>query len=81
MDLTRARFEQLVESALERCREPCELALKDAELMLQAAGDARAPLPFGGIVRDKLLTAAARGMEDLDWAVISEISRTQAGLA
>ena len=56
-------------------------ALKDAELMLQAAGDARAPLPFGGIVRDKLLTAAARGMEDLDWAVISEISRTQAGLA
>jgi 3-hydroxyisobutyrate dehydrogenase-like beta-hydroxyacid dehydrogenase len=56
-------------------------ALKDAELMLQAAGDVRAPLPFGSIVRDKLLTAAAGGMEDLEWAVISEISRTQAGLA
>jgi len=55
-------------------------ALKDAELMMQAAGDARAPLPFGGIVRDKLLTAAARGMQDLDWAAISEISRMQAGL-
>jgi 3-hydroxyisobutyrate dehydrogenase-like beta-hydroxyacid dehydrogenase len=56
-------------------------ALKDAELMLQAAGDVRVPLPFGSIVRDKLLTAAAQGMEELDWAVVSEISRTQAGLA
>jgi len=56
-------------------------AMKDMELMMQAAGDIRAPLPFGNIVRDKLLTAAARGMEDLDWAAISEISRIQAGLA
>ena len=55
-------------------------AMKDVELMMQAAGDIRAPLPFGSIVRDKLLTAAARGMEDLDWAVVSEISRMQAGL-
>ena len=36
-------------------------AMKDLELMMQAAGDIRAPLPFGSIVRDKLLTAAARG--------------------
>jgi 3-hydroxyisobutyrate dehydrogenase-like beta-hydroxyacid dehydrogenase len=56
-------------------------AIKDMELMMQAAGDVRAPLPFGSIVRDKLLTAAARGMEDLDWAAVSEISRIQAGLA
>jgi 3-hydroxyisobutyrate dehydrogenase-like beta-hydroxyacid dehydrogenase len=56
-------------------------ALKDVELMLQAASDTRAPLPFGSILRDKLLTAAARGMEDLDWAAVSEISRIQAGLA
>jgi 3-hydroxyisobutyrate dehydrogenase-like beta-hydroxyacid dehydrogenase len=56
-------------------------AMKDVELMMQAAGDIRVPLPFGSIVRDKLLSAAAGGMEDLDWAVISEISRTQAGLA
>ena len=55
-------------------------AMKDLELMMQAAGAVRAPLPFGSIVRDKLLTAAARGMEDLDWAVVSEISRMQAGL-
>jgi 3-hydroxyisobutyrate dehydrogenase-like beta-hydroxyacid dehydrogenase len=54
--------------------------LKDVELMLQASADVHAPLPFGSIVRDKLLTAAARGMEDLDWAAVSEISRIQAGL-
>jgi 3-hydroxyisobutyrate dehydrogenase-like beta-hydroxyacid dehydrogenase len=54
--------------------------LKDVELILQASGETRAPLPFGSIVRDKLLTAAARGMEDLDWAAVSEISRAQAGL-
>jgi len=56
-------------------------AMKDMELMMQASADIRAPLPFGSIVRDKLLSAAARGMEDLDWAAISEISRIQAGLA
>jgi 3-hydroxyisobutyrate dehydrogenase-like beta-hydroxyacid dehydrogenase len=55
--------------------------LKDVELMLQAAGDTRAPLPYASIARDKMLTAVARGMEDLDWAAVSEISRIQAGLA
>ena len=55
-------------------------AMKDMELMMQAAGDVRAPLPFGNVVRDKLLSAAARGMEDLDWAAVSEISRMHAGL-
>lgn len=30
MEITRAKFEQLIESTLERCRKPCELALKDA---------------------------------------------------
>jgi molecular chaperone DnaK len=31
-NLTRAKFEQLIESHLERCRIPCEQALKDAKL-------------------------------------------------
>ena len=30
MEITRAKFERLIESTLERCRKPCELALKDA---------------------------------------------------
>jgi len=32
MEITRATFERLVEKFLERCRKPCELALKDADL-------------------------------------------------
>ena len=32
VELSRARFEQLIDSMLERCRKPCELALKDAGL-------------------------------------------------
>jgi molecular chaperone DnaK len=32
MEVTRAKFEQLVDSTIERCRKPCELALKDAGL-------------------------------------------------
>ncbi|MCZ6794208.1 MAG: molecular chaperone DnaK [Planctomycetota bacterium] len=32
MEITRATFERLVDGALERCRQPCELALTDASL-------------------------------------------------
>ncbi len=32
MSLTRAKFEQLVEHLVERCKEPCEIALKDAKV-------------------------------------------------
>jgi molecular chaperone DnaK len=32
MEITRSTFERLIESTLERCRKPCELALKDAGL-------------------------------------------------
>ncbi len=39
MEITRARFEQLVESTIERCREPCELALKDAGLSADQIDD------------------------------------------
>ena len=31
-NLTRAKFEQLVDPLIERCRKPCEMALKDAKL-------------------------------------------------
>lgn len=32
MTITRAKFEQLVEHLVERCKEPCEIALEDAKL-------------------------------------------------
>jgi 3-hydroxyisobutyrate dehydrogenase-like beta-hydroxyacid dehydrogenase len=54
--------------------------LKDVDLFLKASGDLRVALPYANIVRDKLLTAVAHGMEEHDWSGIYEITRQQAGL-
>lgn len=53
---------------------------KDMRLILQAAGDAGVPLPFGSVVRDKIIAAQARGWGNSDWSVLTEISRLNAGL-
>jgi len=50
VELTRAKFEQLCEKTIDRCREPCELALKDSGLkqeqideVVLVGGSTRAP--------------------------------------
>jgi len=48
MEITRAKFEQLVELTLERCRKPCELALNDAKL---APKDVNEVVLVGGSTR------------------------------
>lgn len=53
---------------------------KDVQLMLEASVDVRAPLKYGSLIRDKLITALARGMDELDWSAIYEITRSEAGL-
>ena len=50
------------------------------ELMLLASTEVQAPLPMASLVREKFLTALARGMQDLDWSAVYEISRRNAGL-
>lgn len=47
------------------------LGLKDVELMLRTAGHARAPLPMGGLVRDRMLAAMAKGRGELDAAAFA----------
>lgn len=54
--------------------------LKDVTLMLERAGELRAPLPYASIIRDRLLTAIADGKEHQDWCVIADVARRQAGL-
>jgi 3-hydroxyisobutyrate dehydrogenase-like beta-hydroxyacid dehydrogenase len=54
---------------------------KDVELMLQASSDVRAPLIFASAIREKFLTALARGMAEKDWSAIYEITRLNAGLS
>jgi 3-hydroxyisobutyrate dehydrogenase-like beta-hydroxyacid dehydrogenase len=47
------------------------LGLKDVELMMKTAGASRTPLPMGGLVRDRLLSAMAKGREGIDAAAFA----------
>jgi 3-hydroxyisobutyrate dehydrogenase-like beta-hydroxyacid dehydrogenase len=56
------------------------LGLKDISLVLAAAESVSAPMPIASLVRDHLLTAIARGREDLDWSSLARIPAENAGL-
>jgi 3-hydroxyisobutyrate dehydrogenase-like beta-hydroxyacid dehydrogenase len=56
------------------------LVLKDVRLALAEAEKAGAPMPSVGVVRDRLITAIARGYGDLDWTVLGQIAAEEAGL-
>jgi 3-hydroxyisobutyrate dehydrogenase-like beta-hydroxyacid dehydrogenase len=53
--------------------------LKDITLILAAAAEVHTPLPFASLLRDKCLAAQARGLNQLDWSALTEISRFDAG--
>lgn len=52
---------------------------KDLRLILETAAAAQTPLPIASIVRDKILSAQARGLGQCDWSVFTEIARLNAG--
>jgi 3-hydroxyisobutyrate dehydrogenase-like beta-hydroxyacid dehydrogenase len=52
---------------------------KDVTLILQAAAEVHAPLSYASVVRDKCLAAQARGLGGMDWSVMTETSRFDAG--
>src|SRR5271157_203030 len=56
------------------------LGLKDVRLALAAAEAVDAPLPFASGIRDHMLTAIARGMEDMDWSATAKLAAENAGL-
>jgi 3-hydroxyisobutyrate dehydrogenase-like beta-hydroxyacid dehydrogenase len=47
------------------------LGLKDVELVLKTAGDARVPMPVAAIVRDRLLAGLAHGRDQMDWSALA----------
>ncbi len=53
---------------------------KDVQLMIEAATDSKAPLPYAELIRSKMLTLLAKGLEKKDWAVLAEVARADAGL-
>ena len=56
------------------------LGLKDMRLALAAGEAAEVPLPMASLLRDQMLSAVARGMGDLDWAALAQLSAERAGL-
>jgi 3-hydroxyisobutyrate dehydrogenase-like beta-hydroxyacid dehydrogenase len=56
------------------------LGLKDVGLALAAGQDARVPLPIASVLRDQFLTAMAAGLQDADWAAVSEVAARNAGI-
>jgi len=56
------------------------LGLKDVRLVLQAAEAVNVPMPTASVVRDRFLTAMARGNQDKDWSVLGRVAAEDAGL-
>lgn len=56
------------------------LGLKDVRLVLQAAELAGVPMPIASVLRDRFITALARGNQDKDWSVIGRVAAEDAGL-
>jgi 3-hydroxyisobutyrate dehydrogenase-like beta-hydroxyacid dehydrogenase len=56
------------------------LVLKDVRLALAEAEKVGAPMPSVGVVRDRLITAIARGYGELDWTALGLIATEEAGL-
>jgi 3-hydroxyisobutyrate dehydrogenase-like beta-hydroxyacid dehydrogenase len=57
-----------------------ELGLKDVNLVLAAADQARVPMPSASTYRDRLLGAIAHGDGERDWAVIAREQARASGL-
>src|ERR671932_134861 len=56
------------------------LGLKDVELALQTAKESQMPMPFASLVRDRLISAIAKGRGDIDWTGLALGVSEEAGL-
>jgi 3-hydroxyisobutyrate dehydrogenase-like beta-hydroxyacid dehydrogenase len=57
------------------------LGLKDVRLVLQAAEAQNVPMPVASVVRDRFITAMARGNANKDWSALGLIAAQDAGLS
>jgi 3-hydroxyisobutyrate dehydrogenase-like beta-hydroxyacid dehydrogenase len=56
------------------------LGLKDVRLIVQAAEASQTPMPMASLLRDRWVSAAAKGRGDLDWSAIGLNVAEDAGL-
>lgn len=72
--------EAILRRRFEPARFTASLGAKDIQLVLSAAGLQRVPMPIASVVRDRCLTAIARGNAESDWSVLGRIAAEDAGL-
>lgn len=56
------------------------LGLKDVELVLKTAGEARAPMPLAALLRERIIAGLAKGREEMDWSALALGVLDEAGL-
>ena len=56
------------------------LGLKDVELALQTAKESQMPMPVASLIRDRLISAIAKGRGDIDWTGLALGVSEEAGL-
>lgn len=54
--------------------------LKDVRLALATAEEVAVPLPLASLMRDRYLSAVARGWGEIDWAGLARVAAADAGL-
>jgi 3-hydroxyisobutyrate dehydrogenase-like beta-hydroxyacid dehydrogenase len=59
---------------------PLKLGFKDMRLVLEAAQELAAPMPFASTIRDNYLAAIAAGQQEWDWASVAMVAARNAGL-
>lgn len=57
-----------------------ELGLKDVRLALDAGTASQTPMPLASLLRDRFLSAMAKGRGDIDWTAMAELAVEDAGL-
>jgi 3-hydroxyisobutyrate dehydrogenase-like beta-hydroxyacid dehydrogenase len=56
------------------------LGYKDIGLALSAGAAGQAPMPLASLLRDRFLSAMAKGRGEIDWTAIAELAAEDAGL-
>jgi 3-hydroxyisobutyrate dehydrogenase-like beta-hydroxyacid dehydrogenase len=56
------------------------LGLKDIDLVLKTASEARAPMPTASLLHDRFIAALAKGRAEMDWSALALGAADDAGL-
>jgi 3-hydroxyisobutyrate dehydrogenase-like beta-hydroxyacid dehydrogenase len=55
------------------------LGLKDINLTLQTASDVNVPMPMADLIRNRFISALAKGRDNLDWSALAQGASDDAG--